>query len=52
MNQGPRWVLLMKKYGGGESRATVPLSVICLLHTLLVYCTLLSVICVLHSVKR
>jgi hypothetical protein len=25
MNRGPRWVLLMKKMGGGESRATVPL---------------------------
>ncbi len=25
MNQGPRWVLLMKKTGGGKSRAPVPL---------------------------
>ncbi len=25
MNQGPRWVLLMKKNGGGKSHATVPL---------------------------
>jgi hypothetical protein len=25
MNQGPIWVLLMKKKGGGKSRATVPL---------------------------
>ncbi len=24
MNQGPRWVLLMKKNGGGKSHATVP----------------------------
>jgi hypothetical protein len=24
-NQGPRWVLLMKKNGGGKSHATVPL---------------------------
>jgi hypothetical protein len=28
MNQGPRWELLMKKNGGGKSRATVPLTVI------------------------
>jgi hypothetical protein len=26
MNHGPRWVLLMKKKGGGKSRATVPLT--------------------------
>jgi hypothetical protein len=25
MNQGPRWVLLIRKNGGGKSRATVPL---------------------------
>ncbi len=25
MNQGPRWVLLMKKNRGGKSHATVPL---------------------------
>jgi hypothetical protein len=25
MNHAPRWVLLMKKNGGGKSRATVPL---------------------------
>jgi hypothetical protein len=25
MNQGPRWVLLMKRNGGGKSCATVPL---------------------------
>ncbi len=25
MNQGPRWVLMMKENGGGKSRATVPL---------------------------
>jgi hypothetical protein len=24
MNQGPRWVLLMKKTGGGKSCSTVP----------------------------
>jgi hypothetical protein len=26
MTHGPRWVLLMKKNGGGKSRATVPLT--------------------------
>jgi hypothetical protein len=26
MNDAPRWVLLMKKNGGGKSRATVPLT--------------------------
>jgi hypothetical protein len=26
MNQVPRWVLLMKKKGGGKSRTTVPLN--------------------------
>jgi hypothetical protein len=26
MNHGPRWVLLMKKKGGGKSRATVLLT--------------------------
>ncbi len=26
MNQGPGWVLLMKKNGGGKSRASVPLT--------------------------
>ena len=25
MNHAPRWVLFMKKNGGGKSRATVPL---------------------------
>jgi hypothetical protein len=30
MNQGPKWVLLMKKKnGGGKSHATVPLSFLC-----------------------
>jgi hypothetical protein len=29
MNQGPRWVLLMKKNGCGKSHATVPLSFFC-----------------------
>jgi hypothetical protein len=26
MNHGPKWVLLMKKNGGGKSRDTVPLT--------------------------